>query len=90
MDAQPLVLTAVLPPAEQAWLDGWREEFFPPERNHLAAHLTLFHALPGARREAIAAALTELAARTRHLPRTPTDCASSAPAWRSACTRRRS
>lgn len=64
MDAQPLVLTAVLPPAEQAWLDGWREEFFPPERNHLAAHLTLFHALPGARREAITAALTELAART--------------------------
>ena len=64
MDAQPLVLTAALPPAEQAWLDAWREEFFPPERNHLAAHLTLFHALPGVRREAIVAALTEIAART--------------------------
>ncbi|MFC0463652.1 2'-5' RNA ligase family protein [Kineococcus gynurae] len=27
-------------------LDGWRRRWFPPERNQLAAHLTLFHALP--------------------------------------------
>lgn len=60
----PLILTAVLPPPEQAWLDAWRAEFFPPERNHLAAHLTLFHALPGDDHDAIAAELAAVAART--------------------------
>ena len=50
------------------WLDGWREEFFPPERNHLAAHLTLFHALPGAQHQPIVAALQEIAARTPPVP----------------------
>ncbi|MDA0179352.1 2'-5' RNA ligase family protein [Solirubrobacter phytolaccae] len=64
---RPLVLTAVLPPPEQAWLDGWRAEFFPPERNHLAAHLTLFHALPGARRDLIEAELEAVAGRTSPL-----------------------
>src|SRR3954447_10433395 len=68
MDARPLILTATLAPPEQAWLDGWRAEFFPPERNHLAAHLTLFHALPGADREAIEATLADVAARTPPVP----------------------
>jgi len=68
MEARPLVLTAALAPPEQAWLDGWRAEFFPPERNHLAAHLTLFHALVGAEHDAIAATLEALAARTAPLP----------------------
>lgn len=27
-------------------MDGLRQAHFPPERNHLSAHLTLFHALP--------------------------------------------
>ena len=62
------MLTAQLPAPEQAWLDAWRAEFFPPERNHLAAHLTLFHALPGARQEAIAADLDAVAARTPPIP----------------------
>jgi hypothetical protein len=57
VQARPLVLTAGLPAPEQAWLDGRRAELFPPERNHLAAHLTLFHAPPAARLEPIAAAL---------------------------------
>jgi len=42
----PLIVTATLPPAEQAWLDRLRRAHFPPERNFLAAHVTLFHALP--------------------------------------------
>ena len=65
---RPLVLTARLPAPEQAWLDAWRAEFFPPERNHLAAHLTLFHALPGERYESIAAHLEAVAARTASIP----------------------
>ena len=42
----PLIVTATLPPAEQAWLDGLRRAHFPPDRNFLSAHVTLFHALP--------------------------------------------
>ena len=47
VDERPLVLTAELDEATFAWLDALRRRHFPPERNHLAAHLTLFHALPG-------------------------------------------
>lgn len=43
----PLIVSATLSAPTQAWLDGLRTRYFPPERNHLAAHLTLFHALPG-------------------------------------------
>lgn len=46
--ADPLVLTALLEPAAQQHFDGLRRRHFPPERNQLAAHVTLFHALPGA------------------------------------------
>jgi hypothetical protein len=41
----PLIVTATLPAAIQAWADGLRKAHFPPERNHLQAHVTLFHAL---------------------------------------------
>lgn len=44
----PLIVTAELDPATQAWLDDLRARHFPPERNFIAAHLTLFHALPRA------------------------------------------
>ena len=47
-DPRPLVVTAELDEETFAWLDGLRRAHFPPQRNHLAAHLTLFHALPGA------------------------------------------
>ena len=29
-----------------AWADGLRRAHYPPERNRLRAHVTLFHALP--------------------------------------------
>jgi hypothetical protein len=41
---QPFILTAALPPDIQAWADRLRKAHFPPERNHLHAHVTLFHA----------------------------------------------
>ena len=44
--AGPLIVTAELGPADFAWLDAQRRAHFPPERNQLAAHLTMFHALP--------------------------------------------
>ena len=42
----PLILTLTLDEAAQARFDALRAAHFPPERNHLAAHVTLFHALP--------------------------------------------
>ena len=42
----PLIVTAELVPADFAFLDAERRAHFPPERNILGAHLTLFHALP--------------------------------------------
>lgn len=44
--AGPLIVTAELGAPDQAWLDRLRRRHFPPERNRLAAHLTMFHALP--------------------------------------------
>ncbi|MCW0215444.1 MAG: 2'-5' RNA ligase family protein [Pseudonocardia sp.] len=60
---QPLVVTALLDDAAQACFDDLRRRHFPPERNHLAAHLTLFHALPGEHEEVVAADLREAAGR---------------------------
>ncbi|URW76787.1 2'-5' RNA ligase family protein [Sphingomonas donggukensis] len=44
--AAPIIVTAVLGAEDHAHLDGLRRAHFPLERNHLAAHLTLFHHLP--------------------------------------------
>lgn len=44
--AGPLIVTASLGATDFAWLDGQRRAHFPPEHNQLAAHLTMFHALP--------------------------------------------
>ncbi len=42
----PIIVTALLGPADFAWADGLRRAHFPPERNQVAAHMTLFHHLP--------------------------------------------
>ena len=44
--AGALIVTAELGGEDQAWLDRLRRTHFPPERNLLTAHLTMFHALP--------------------------------------------
>ena len=45
MPFEPFIVTAALPPDIHSWADGLRKAHFPPERNHLHAHVTLFHAL---------------------------------------------
>ena len=45
-DPAPLIVSALFGAEDFAWLDGLRRAHFPPERNQLAAHLTLFHHLP--------------------------------------------
>ena len=44
---QPLIVTLTLDEASQERFDALRRRHFPPERNHLSAHVTLFHAVPG-------------------------------------------
>ena len=44
----PIIVTALFGGADQAWFDRLRRAHFPPKRNHLAAHLTMFHHLPPA------------------------------------------
>ncbi|MEQ7872839.1 2'-5' RNA ligase family protein [Sphingomonas sp. ASV193] len=41
-----LIVTAGLGASDFARLDAQRRRYFPPERNLLSAHLTMFHALP--------------------------------------------
>jgi hypothetical protein len=63
--AAPLIVTAELPPPLQARADALRRAHYPPERNQLAAHVTLFHALPpfaeGEARSLLAALAAETA-----------------------------
>ncbi|KRA84647.1 hypothetical protein ASD76_06375 [Altererythrobacter sp. Root672] len=42
----PLIVTAVLPGDVQAFADKLRRQHYPPERNQVPAHVTLFHSLP--------------------------------------------
>lgn len=43
----PLILTLKLDDASFRFFDDLRRDYFPPERNLLRAHLTMFHHLPG-------------------------------------------
>ena len=57
----PLLVTAELPGGIFAWADGLRRAHFPPERNKLKAHVTLFHALPPSVHDELARLLSDLA-----------------------------
>jgi 2'-5' RNA ligase len=59
--AAPLILTLALDAASQTYFDALRRQHFPPAINYLAAHLTLFHHLPGAELAAVRAHLQALA-----------------------------
>ncbi len=62
--APPLILTLKIDDTTFTQLDGLRQAHFPPERNFLAAHITLFHALPGDQVEAICTTLQTSCAAT--------------------------
>lgn len=46
MPDAPLILTLTLDSHSQQYFNALRHQHFPPERNYLDAHLTLFHHLP--------------------------------------------
>ena len=41
--SRPFIATAKLPPDIQGWAEGLRRAHYPPERNKLHAHVTMFH-----------------------------------------------
>jgi 2'-5' RNA ligase len=59
-----LLVTLKLDDASFQHLDALRRQYFPPERNHIPAHVTLFHALPGGEAETISADLDQVAGAT--------------------------
>ncbi len=59
----PLIVTLALDPSAQAWFDELRRAHFPPDRNLVPAHVTLFHALPGSRRDDVERGLEHAAGR---------------------------
>lgn len=58
----PFIVTAELPPDVFAWANALRRAHFPPERNHLGAHVTLFHAFAPSLREELRSLLVRMAA----------------------------
>lgn len=62
--ARALILTLKLDEAAFDWLQALRRRWFPPERNLVPAHLTLFHNLPGAELDVVRATLRDACART--------------------------
>lgn len=59
--AGALIVTAELAPADFAWLDRLRRKHYPAELNRLAAHLTMFHALPPSAEIEVRTRLAEVA-----------------------------
>ncbi len=55
----PLIVTALLPQDLHRWASDLRARHFPPERNFLHAHVTLFHALPPSNEAEVKQALAE-------------------------------
>ena len=62
--ASPLILSLQLDPVLFAAADALRRAHFPPDRNVLAAHVTLFHHLPGERFDGVVDQLRRTCAAT--------------------------
>jgi len=63
---KPIIMTAQMRKADFAWADRLRRRYFPPERNLISAHITLFHHLPPQALDEIKAAVVAL---TSSLPK---------------------
>ena len=69
----PIIVTALFGRRDQGWFDAMRSQHFPPERNQLDAHLTLFHHLPPSIEAELKHRLNE---ETRQIPAPPAKLAS--------------
>jgi hypothetical protein len=59
--AGALIVTAELGASDLAWLDRLRRAHYPPDRNRVPAHLTMFHALPPSTEGEVRTALSRYA-----------------------------
>ena len=60
--AGALIVTAELGRDDFAWLEGLRRAHYPPERNRVPAHLTMFHTLPPSAENEVRRSLARLVA----------------------------
>lgn len=60
--AGALIVTAELGAEDFAWLDGLRRRHYPPERNQVPVHLTMFHAVAPSAGAELGGRLADLAA----------------------------
>ncbi len=58
---RPIIVTALMGDGDFAWADALRRAHFPPERNQIPAHISLFHHLPPARAEELVRLMKALA-----------------------------
>jgi hypothetical protein len=65
--AGALILTADMGEPERGWLEGLRRAHFPPARNQVPVHLTMFHALPPSSETELRSRLALLARESRPL-----------------------
>ena len=59
--AGALIVTVEIAPRDFAWLDQLRRAYYPADRNRVAAHLTMFHALPPSAETEVRSALARFA-----------------------------
>lgn len=59
--AGALIVTADLGPRDLAWFDRLHRAHYPPDRNQVPAHLTIFHALPPSAEREVRSALARFA-----------------------------
>lgn len=64
MSLPPLLVTLAMDADSFEHFNGLRQVHFPPERNHIPAHITLFHHLPGAEEATVVQVLARAAADT--------------------------
>ena len=57
----PVIITAEMGKGDQAWANTLRRTHFPPDRNFLDAHITLFHHLPPGHLAEIKSRISQLA-----------------------------
>jgi hypothetical protein len=61
--AGALIITAGLSQGDFSWIEGLRRAHYPPDRNQVPAHLTMFHALPPSAEAEVRARLAQVVRR---------------------------
>lgn len=61
LNSGPIVVTAELDRADQRWAEALRRTHYPPDRNQVPAHISLFHHLPPSLESEARAMLAEVA-----------------------------